>query len=44
MLEIFEDGKWYIIKLREDGKWFNGDVVIVNDFVFVWCKLVNFKN
>lgn len=32
-----------MINLRKNVKWFNGDLVIVYDFVYVWRKVVNFK-
>ncbi|MGX6977667.1 peptide ABC transporter substrate-binding protein [Vagococcus elongatus] len=41
MPEISEDGKTYVIKLREDSTWSNGDPVTAHDFIFAWRKLVN---
>lgn len=41
MPEISEDGKTYVIELREDAKWTNGDPVTAHDFIFAWRKLVN---
>ncbi|WP_348920932.1 peptide ABC transporter substrate-binding protein [Enterococcus rotai] len=42
--EISEDGKTYIIKLRDDAKWSNDDPVTAADFEYAWKKMIDPKN
>lgn len=41
--KISGDGKTVIFKLREDAKWSDDSLVIANDFVFAWRKMVDPK-
>lgn len=42
-LKVSDDKIVYIIKFCEDVKWLNGDFVIVNDYVYLWCCVVDFN-
>lgn len=38
-----DGGKIFIFKICEDVNWFNGDLVMVYDFEYVWKKVVDLK-
>lgn len=39
--EPTDDGKKYVINMRDDGKWSNGDPVTAHDFIYSWQRSVN---
>lgn len=40
-IDISEDGKEYVFRLREDAKWSNGDKIVAQDFEYAWKRLLN---
>ncbi|MEG0550980.1 MAG: peptide ABC transporter substrate-binding protein [Vagococcus sp.] len=42
-IDVSEDGKEYLFKLRDDAKWSNGEKIEAKDFEYAWKRLIDPK-